>query len=158
MSAATPAHVYVAPCDLGMGLFALHDLPEGTELVQLAGPFLTLNQVRAKGPLAANALQVGVDRYLDLAAPGRFANHACRPNAGIRGDVHLVALRDLKAGEEIRFDYSTTIGDGWTMECRCGDDACRGLIAAYRLLPDSLQRAYALLGIVQRFLLEQLEA
>ena len=73
-----------------------------------------LPQVRAKGGAAANALQIGVNRYLDLDEPGRLVNHSCDPNAAIREELLLVAIRDIQIGEEIRFDYSTTISDGWT--------------------------------------------
>lgn len=152
------ALVYVAPCNVGRGLFASRDIAAGTEILRLSGPVLTLSEVRAKGPHAANAMQVGIDRYLDLEEPGRFANHACEPNAGIMDDTKLVALRDLQADEEIRFDYSTTISDGWTMTCLCGAASCRGVVAAFQLLPAQLRQRYAILEIVQRFIVEEIEA
>jgi hypothetical protein len=124
--------------------------------VRLTGPLLTLNEVRAKGPsLAANALQIGIDRYLDLDEPGRFINHSCSPNAAVVHDTALIAIRPIAAEEEIRFDYSTTISDGWTMACRCGAAECRGLVVAFQLLPESLRRRYAILGQVQRFMVEE---
>ena len=113
---------------------------------------------RAKGAGAANALQIGVDRYLDLDEPGRFVNHSCEPNAGVMDDTRLVALRAIAAGEEIRFDYSTTVSDGWTMTCRCGSPECRGLVVAYQLLPPALRQRYAVLALVQRFMIEDFEA
>jgi len=119
---------------------------------------LTLNEVRAKGAAAANALQVGIDRYLYLDEPGRFINHSCSPNAAVIADTRLVAIRNIAPDEEIRFDYSTTISDGWTMPCLCGSADCRGLIVAFQLLPEPLRRRYALLGQVQRFIREQIEA
>jgi hypothetical protein len=126
--------------------------------VRLTGPLLTLNEVRAKGPsLAANALQIGIDRYLDLDEPGKFINHSCSPNAAVIRDTTLIAICPIAAGEEIRFDYSTTISDGWTMACRCGAAECRGLVVAFQLLPESLRRRYAILGQVQRFMVEEVE-
>jgi SET domain-containing protein len=107
---------YIAECPIGRGLFAGESIAAGTEILRLTGPILTLNEVRAKGPSqAANALQIGIDRYLDLEVPGRFINHSCCPNAAVIRDTTLVAIRQIAAGEEIRFDYSTTISDGWTM-------------------------------------------
>ena len=85
-------------------------------------------------------LQVGIDRYLYLDEPGRLVNHSCSPNAAVVSDITLVAIRLIVAGEEIRFDYSTTIGDGWTMACRCGSPECRGLVVAFQLLPEPLRR------------------
>jgi len=147
---------YVAQCSVGRGLFAGEPLAAGTEILHLTGPLLTLNEVRAKGPLQApNALQIGIDRYLDLDEPGRFVNHSCAPNAAVVRDTVLVAIRPIAAGEEIRFDYSTTISDGWTMACRCGAADCRGLVVAFQLLPEAIRRRYAILGHVQKFMLEQ---
>ena len=40
------------------------------------------------------------------------------------------------------------------MPCCCGSAECRGLIVAYRLLPEYLRCKYAVLGLVQRFLVE----
>jgi SET domain-containing protein len=153
-----PPQTRIANSRTGQGLFAAEFIPGGREILEFTGPLLTLNEVRARGPAAANALQIGIDRYLFLDEPGRFINHSCVPNAGVRNDTHLVALRDIPAGEEIHFDYSTTVSDGWTMTCLCGQPECRKLIVAFQLLPSPLRMRYALLGLVQRFILEQIEA
>ena len=156
--AAIHYRTYAADCDVGRGLFAAEDIPTGGTILHFTGPRLTLQQVREKGPLAANALQVGINDYLDLEEPGRLVNHSCAPNAVIREETRLVALREIRRGEEIRFDYSTTIGDGWTMACRCGASECRGLIVAFHLLPAPLKQRYAILRCVQRFIVEEMEA
>src|SRR5947209_3367178 len=102
-----PPQTYIAQCTIGHGLFSGESIAAGTEILRLAGPLLTLNEVRAKGPAqAASALQIGIDRYLDLDEPGRFINHSCTPNAAVMRDTTLVAIRPIAAGEEIRFDYS----------------------------------------------------
>jgi len=151
-------HIYVADSNVGRGLFARQQISAGTAILQFTGPRLTLNEVRAKGAAAANALQVGIDRYLYLDEPGRLVNHSCSPNAAVINDTLLVAIRQIEPDDEIRFDYSTTISDGWTMPCLCGSAECRGLIVAFQLLPEPLRRRYALLGHVQRFIREQIEA
>jgi hypothetical protein len=143
----------IGECDVGRGLFATRAIAQDEVILRFEGPIVCLADVRAKGPLAANALQIGVDRYLDLSEPGRLVNHSCEPNAGVRDDQMLVVLRAIADGEEIRFDYSTTIGDFWSMRCRCGAPTCRSVIAAFASLPVDLRSRYAGLGIVQRFLL-----
>jgi hypothetical protein len=68
----------------------------------------------------------------------------------------LIALKPIPAGEEIRFDYSTTMSeDHWTLECRCGEPDCRGLVKDFHLLPSVLQEQYVERGIVQTFILHQ---
>lgn len=41
----------------------------------------------------------------ELKKTGVF-NHSCEPNAGFRSSIVLEAIRDIKAGEEITFDYA----------------------------------------------------
>jgi SET domain-containing protein len=149
---------YVSTSSTGRGLFAGEPIAAGRCILQFSGPILTLNETRARGPDAANALQIGIDRYMYLDEPGRFVNHSCSPDAAVIGDTRLVAIRAIAQGEEIRFDYSTTVSDGWTMPCLCGAAECRGLVVAFQLLPEPLRRRYALLGHVQRFIVEQVEA
>lgn len=150
-----PPLTYIADCQFGRGLFAGEPIADRAEILRFTGSAMTLNEVRARGVAAANALQVGIDRYLYLDEPGRLVNHSCSPNAAVVNDTTLVAIRPIASGAEIRFDYSTTIGDGWTMPCRCGSGDCRGLIVAFQLLPEPLRLRYALLGQVQKFMLEQ---
>ena len=154
MLPAGASRTYIDASPLGRGLFAGEAIAPGREILRFSGPVLTLNEVRARGPAAANALQIDVDRYLYLDEPGRLVNHSCAPNAAVVDDTRLIALRALVPGEEIRFDYSTTISDGWTMACRCGAAECRGLVVAFQLLPEPLRRRYALLRHAQKFMLD----
>lgn len=65
--------------------------------------------------------------YHSLEKADRF-NHSCDPNAGIKGQILLVARRKIRAGEEICFDYETAeIGksDGTPFYCNCGSKSCR---------------------------------
>jgi SET domain-containing protein len=55
-------------------------------------------------------------------------NHSCDPNAGIKGQVVLVARRDIEPGEEVCFDYETSESGGMHLECKCGSAKCRKLI------------------------------
>ncbi len=68
----------------------------------------------------------------------------------------LIALRPIEAGEEIRFDYSTTMSDDhWTMECRCGEPICRRVVLDFHHLPPIAQNRYLQLGVVQRFIVRR---
>ena len=58
-----------------------------------------------------------------------FINHSCDPNLGLRGQITLVALRDIEVGEEVCFDYAMTDCTPYDeFECRCGMAACRGTV------------------------------
>ena len=99
------------------------------------------------------AIQVGPDQYIDTQPPGVFANHSCAPNAGIRNDRDLVALRDIPKGEEICFDYSTTMDEkSFTMACRCGTPECRKMVTDFAELPAGTQQYYVTRGLVMGFI------
>jgi hypothetical protein len=141
---------------LGRGIHARRAFREGDRILKFTGLLLNHDQVLALGDAQAYALQIGPNQYLDTAPPGRYTNHSCVPNAGIISDRVLIALKPIPAGEEIRFDYSTTMSeDHWTLECRCGEPDCRGLVKDFHLLPSVLQEQYVERGIVQTFILHQ---
>jgi len=138
-------------------MFASRDLRAGDHILTFSGPLLSLEEVIAKGDAQANPLQVEDRHYLDIGFPGVYVNHSCRPNAGIRSDTRLVALEPIWAGEEIFWDYSTSMWeDHWVMECACGEQCCRGRIGDFPTLPEALQREYLAQGVVQRFIRRRL--
>lgn len=121
-------NVYVAACSLGLGIFAVRDFQEGDLLFQFTGPMIPAVEAHAKGDRECFPLQIGPTSYIDLEAPGVFANHSCTPNAGIRDNLGVHALRAIRRGEEIRYDYSTTMSERrWTMRCLCETALCRSL-------------------------------
>ena len=106
-----------------------------------------------KIPDMGKPLQIGPNEYIDSQEPGVLVNHACFPNAGIRNDRFLMAIQDILPGQEIFFDYSTTMDeDNWTLECKCGSPNCRHIIKDFRYLPIDVQRKYLKLNIVQSFI------
>jgi hypothetical protein len=148
--------VEVGSSAFGRGVFATRSFRPGQAILEFSGPVLNQDEVVALGGDRAYALQVGTDEYLDTMPPGRYVNHSCDPNAGIVNDRMLIALRPIETGEEIQFDYSTTMSrDHWTMECRCGRPTCRRVILDFHHLPPITQNRYLQLGIVQRFIVSE---
>lgn len=71
-------------------------------------------------------------------------------------NLEFVTLRNLAPGEEILWDYSTSMDeDSWTMVCQCSSPNCRGVIKDFRFLSPELQQHYLALGIVLPFIAEQ---
>lgn len=89
-------------------------------------------------------LQTNHDEW--LCSEGDFTddyfNHSCNPNIGfLEGSLHYYALRDIPNGEELCWDYSTSLSEkGWTMMCRCGQPDCRKIIRSFFDLPDDIQK------------------
>jgi hypothetical protein len=70
-------------------------------------------------------------------------NHSCEPNVGMGGNVLLVAMRDIAAGEELTIDYAMFLGDsGFAMACRCGTAACRGAVRGTDWMRADAQERY----------------
>lgn len=148
--------VRVAKSPHGLGLFAATRIAAGTKIMVFTGQVLHLDEILATGRDECYPLQLGRWTYLDLDVRSRVANHSCTPNAGLRSDRILVALTDINSGEEICYDYSTTMSERrWTMQCACGTPACRGTIGDFHDLPVSLQEHYLQLGVVQSFIVEE---
>ncbi len=56
-------------------------------------------------------------------------NHSCEPNAYLRGQIGVFAMRDVAVGEEMAVDYATAyISPSQKFDCNCGTPSCRGLI------------------------------
>ncbi|HHT9130554.1 MAG TPA: SET domain-containing protein [Candidatus Brocadiaceae bacterium] len=88
---------------------------------------------------------VGVrkDYWIDPESPHKYFNHSCAPNASINKTVEIIALRDVRKGEEITFDYSITEGDPrWEMACNCGWTNCRKIVRSVQFLPEHLFEKY----------------
>ena len=56
-------------------------------------------------------------------------NHSCEPNVGFNDNSDFVAVRNIKKGEELCWDYSYLESNpNFKMKCACGKRVCRKLI------------------------------
>jgi SET domain-containing protein len=65
--------------------------------------------------------------------PARLLNHSCEPNCDAvldDGRVWIIATRDIRAGEEITFNYGFDLEDYKEYPCSCGSAKCIGFIVA----------------------------
>ena len=149
--------VYVADGSLGKGLFAARKFSKGERIGVFEGPVIDFAAAVKKGDKQCYPLQIAHDKYIDLNEPGCFSNHSCNPNAGIKNDINLVAIADIPANTEIRYDYSTTMDeDFFTMPCRCGSAVCRGVVTDFKFLNIALQNKYIERGLIMSFILDKL--
>ncbi len=114
--------------NMGRGVFATRLIERGTCLVVCQGWLVKSNAIDDDW----HAMQVGPDDWLCSAGEhlDDCINHSCEPNAGfVTGEPTLFALRDIAAGEQLFWDYSTSISEaGWMLECWCGAPTCRRII------------------------------
>lgn len=92
------------------------------------------------------AIQANVWLDPSPTSPLRFLNHSCAPNITRTVDgVSFVALRDIKADEQVTCDYATLeVNPDWSMECKCGAPQCRGVIGGIQSLPNEHLETYGL--------------
>ncbi len=98
----------------GYGVFTRQPLKKGQFIAELRG-----SKVRYEPTIFGQSnrygdwIGIGKDTWIDPIDEFQYLNHSCNPTAGLKGSRKLTlhALRDLKAGEEITFDYSTTEED-----------------------------------------------
>ncbi len=144
----------IARCRFGLGVFAARDIARGEVILSVAGPQIDFAETTRRGPRECMAIQVGSDAYIDTQPPAVWVNHSCEPNSGIKLDRQLTAIRAIRRGEEICYDYSTTMEEAsFTMECLCGAPACRGIVQDFSTLPPGLRQRYISQRIAMSFIL-----
>lgn len=128
------------------GVFARQAIAAGELLVVWTGMVVNLETLRRLPPLAqSHSLQVEDDLFLapTRTEPSDFINHSCDPNAGLNGQIALVALRDIQPGEEICYDYAMSDGSPYDeFDCRCGAPNCRGRVTGDDWKLPELQARY----------------
>ncbi|HJV52842.1 MAG TPA: SET domain-containing protein-lysine N-methyltransferase [Noviherbaspirillum sp.] len=132
----------------GRGVFAVRNIPAGTRIVEYEGERINWKEaVKRENAKAADdfhtfffSLESG--KIIDGGSKGndaRWINHACEPNCEAReedGHVFIYALRDIKRGEELNYDYGLTLDERHTPAlkraygCLCGAEKCRRTLLA----------------------------
>jgi SET domain-containing protein len=138
--------------NMGRGVFAMAPIASGTCIAVCQGWHATTDALHDDW----HAMQIGTDLWLCSTGDhlDDCINHSCDPNAGfITGAAALYALRDIAVGEQIAWDYSTSIAEaGWTLECLCGAGSCRRIIRSWQEL--SAEERQRLRPIVLAYLRE----
>ena len=132
----------------GKGVFAVAPIAKGETIIEYKGEVISWPEALRRHPHDPTdpnhtfyfELETGdaIDaKYGGNAA--RWINHACKPNCEAdetNGRVFIKALRTLKPGEELFYDYGLSIDAPYTAklkkeyECRCGAKNCRGTMLA----------------------------
>lgn len=146
--------VYVSDSAIGRGVFAKLPLKPRETIFYMNGKLIDFE--KSIDYMGEYSVQIGRHSYVDPISPARFLNHSCEPNAGFVDDVALIALKPILPGDEIRFDYSTTMLERhWELDCSCGAKLCRKRIRDFDLIPYEMQQFYLELGVVQSFILDE---
>jgi SET domain-containing protein len=128
----------------GKGMYAVEPLKKGEVLIEYKGEIISWDEALRRhphdpaDPHHTFYFHIDDERVIDAKYGGnaaRWINHSCAPNCEADeadGRVFIKALRNIKAGEELFYDYGLVIDERYTpklkkqYECRCGARNCRG--------------------------------
>jgi hypothetical protein len=133
----------------GRGLIAIAPIAAG-EIVAIKGGHIVTTAALASLPERLQNSEIQIADGFHLAALQEdeyepvmlFINHSCEPNVGFAGNIVLVAMYGVSAGEELTTDYALFDDHDGSMECRCGTASCRGTIGGRDWQRPDLQREY----------------
>ncbi|KAK4751982.1 hypothetical protein SAY87_020780 [Trapa incisa] len=130
----------------GYGLQLLKDVSKGDFIIEYVGEVLDIptyeerqRNYAANGHKHFYFMTLNGGEVIDACSKGnlgRFINHSCDPNCQtekwmVNGEIciGLFAIRDIKKGEEVTFDYNyVRVFGAAAKKCVCGSPLCRGYI------------------------------
>jgi uncharacterized protein len=126
----------------GTGGFASVDIGVGARVIEYVGERISKAESLSRCELN-NTFIFALDDQCDLDGsvnwnPARFLNHSCAPNCEARweeGRIWIVAMRDIRVGEELTFNYGYDLDEYREHPCGCGDAACVGYMVAEEFFP-----------------------
>ena len=132
----------------GTGAFATRNIRKGTRIIEYTGQRISWRTADKRyddekmGRHHTFLFTVDDKIVIDGAVQGneaRFLNHSCDGNCEAITDrrrIFIEARRNIKAGDELLYDYQYermddhTAADERFYKCRCGSPKCRGTILA----------------------------
>jgi SET domain-containing protein len=112
----------------GLGLFTRKPIGRGELVVEYTGRLLPAEEAYRKG--GRYLFEVNSRWIIDGAGReniSRYINHSCRPNCEPRTrgkKVLIYARRNIKAGEELSYDYGKEYFDDLILPIGCKCDHC----------------------------------
>lgn len=132
-----------------IGVYAIEDIPKGKTIMKYIGRKISkeesekiLNErmkYHKKNPeiAAVYIFELNEEYDIDGDVPdndAKYVNHSCNPNCEVEiidDEIYIIALRDIKKGEEITFNYGFEFDEDYIEHpCNCGSPNCIGYILA----------------------------
>ena len=116
----------------GKGLFAMEAIPKGTCIIEYIGKNIPKElQDSAKGRYL---FTTGKKTMVDGNIPentAKYINHSCRPNCeatGPEGHVYIMSIKNIKAEEELTYNYGDEYFDDYIKPVGCKCVKCIGKV------------------------------
>ncbi len=135
----------------GRGLFATADIGKDEIVAIKGGHIIDRATLQREITPRLGPVEIQIDDDLFIAPVNEderemsmlYSNHSCDANLGMRGEITFVAMRDIRAGEELTHDWATTDDDDYSVECKCGAPNCRKILTGKDWQRPELQKRYA---------------
>jgi SET domain-containing protein len=116
----------------GLGLFATRSIKKRSRIAEYKGPLLDFKTAE-KAENRGNRYLYEISKNITIDGAGRsnvarYANHSCNPNAdtySVKHRVFIRALRNIKPGEEIVYDYGIDYLKNVIGRSNCKCSRCR---------------------------------
>ncbi len=118
-------------CIHAAGCYTTAPIASGTRVVEYTGPRISKEAADEKYQNSPTTYLFGIgdgSLVIDGHGTAMFINHSCDPNCEtdeVEGRVWIKAIRDIRAGEELTYDYYLYDGDEDEARCNCGASNCR---------------------------------
>jgi uncharacterized protein len=133
----------------GRGVFATRSIPEGERIIQYRGEIIDEDEADRRYPWNDEGrhhtflFRLDDGSVIDAGRRGnaaKYINHSCAPNCEAvedeQGRIFIYALRDIRRGEELVYDYNFVLDEPHNAAnrklypCFCGAADCRGTMLA----------------------------
>ncbi|MBI2682735.1 MAG: SET domain-containing protein-lysine N-methyltransferase [Acidobacteriales bacterium] len=116
-----------------IGVFTTTGIPVGARIVEYTGPRISEDDAGSRYSERDETYLFGLTNsptVIDGTGVAAFINHSCAANCEadeVDEQVWIIALRAIRAGEELTYDYNLYDGDESDLApCYCGAPGCRG--------------------------------
>ncbi|HEY1502315.1 MAG TPA: SET domain-containing protein-lysine N-methyltransferase [Acidobacteriaceae bacterium] len=113
------------------GCYTMAPIRKGARVVEYTGPRIPKDTADEKYENSPTTYLFGVGNgrtVIDGHGTAMFINHSCDPNCETDetdGRVWIMAIRNIRPGEELTYDYFLYDGDDDEARCNCGSVNCR---------------------------------
>lgn len=131
----------------GKGVYSLRDIREGEVVLEIDDSHVVSDPSKlTKEQNEYDCDYLANGKVILMQEPEKYINHSCEPSTYVKttdGIRKVIAMRDIKAGEEITYDYSMNGDNEGTFECHCQSRKCRKIYNGnFFKLPKETQLKY----------------
>lgn len=131
----------------GKGVYANKEFKKGDVVLLIDDSHVVLDPSKLtddQNAFDCDYLQNG--KVILMQEPEKYINHSCDPSVYVKTNNEIrnvIAMHDIKIGDEITYDYSMNGDNDGTFDCHCNSDNCRKIYQGnFFKLSINLQKKY----------------